>query len=176
MGFKKNAPPSRLIFHSMSDPFIDFVSLQKTYIDKGFTEQNWYDAWRSDVLQSPTDTTLFPVLSGKKLASFYMRMPTGEDMLFVRDEAMRYTRPGNEYYRRHEAAENTFLFRSCLVRATNVFDDPDSPQVFDDDVRGEGEVKGRLSDVIADLPLHVQGNVGMLFKKAIEVATEKQGK
>lgn len=176
MGFKKSATPSRLIFHSMSDESIDFEQLKKVYTDKGLTDENWFSAWRQDVLDAPTDTSLFPAREGKKLASFYFRMPTGEDMLLVRDEAMRHTKSGNEYYRRHEAAENTFLFRSCLVRATNVFDDPDSPQVFDDDVRGEGEIKGRLSDLIANLPLHVQGNVGMLFKKAIEVATEKQGK
>lgn len=160
----------------MVDDALDFELIKKTYVDKGVKPEEWHGAWREDVLQDPTNRALFPAKNGQRLAEFHMRMPTGEDMLAVRDDAMRHTRPGNEYYRRHEAAENTFLFRACLQRAINVFDDPDQPQVFDDDVRAEGEVKGRLSDVIAAMPLQAQGNVGMLLKQAIENATAKQGK
>lgn len=169
MGFKPQRVPGRLIFHSVLDDAID----NKVVIEKHGSIESWMNAVKAD----PTNRDLFPVKQGERLADFAFVPPTVDALADVRDSALGAVKGGKNYTVRFNAAYNLFLFRACLVRASNIFpNDPDFPNNFSNEPPAEGETLGTLEQLFTLLPPAAQSNIGMLLNAAIEDATAAQGK
>lgn len=168
MGFVRIQKPARLDLYS---PFDGAVDNDATVLKYG----DWNGFFKA-VAENPGSLDVFCLKQGEKLAKWRFRFPTAEDMIAIRDEAMRYTKSGSRYSSRYQENFSLAFFRNLLVEVRGLFP-ADEIKDFGGEAPQEGEAaKGKLSEVFDCVDIMAQTNLGRALQTMIEAATEKQGK